>query len=116
VISPILSNIYLDRLHKFVETQLIPQYTRGERRKPNPAYKEAKNATKRAHYRGDQAAARQLRKQQRSLPSVDPQDPGFRRLRYIRYADLCRARHKSAYLTKIGEPALARPRLAPAAW
>jgi hypothetical protein len=28
---------------------------------------------------------------------VDPQDPGYRRLRYVRYADLCRARHKSAY-------------------
>ena len=24
-------------------------------------------------------------------------DPGFRSLRYVRYADLCRARHKSAY-------------------
>jgi len=33
----------------------------------------------------------------RTLPSVDPMDPGYRRLRYLRYADLCRARHKSAY-------------------
>ena len=28
-----------------------------------------------------------MRKQQRSLPSVDPRDPGYRRLRYCRYAD-----------------------------
>jgi retron-type reverse transcriptase len=28
-VSPILSNIYLDRLDKFVETVLIPEYTRG---------------------------------------------------------------------------------------
>ena len=35
--------------------------------------------------------------QLRTLPSVDPMDPGYRRLRYIRYADLCRGRHKSAY-------------------
>jgi group II intron reverse transcriptase/maturase len=38
VVSPILSNIYLDRLDKFAETVLIPQYTRGEHRKPNPEY------------------------------------------------------------------------------
>ena len=29
--------------------------------------------------------------------SLDPHDPGYRRLRYVRYCDLCRARHKSAY-------------------
>src|SRR6266511_14937 len=39
VASPILSNIYLGRLDKFVETQLLPQYNRGERRAPNPAYR-----------------------------------------------------------------------------
>ena len=30
---------------------------------------------------------RALRKQQRGLPSLDPHDPGYRRLRYSRYAD-----------------------------
>ena len=40
VVSPILSNIYLDRLDKFVETVLIPEYTRGERRAANPDYRE----------------------------------------------------------------------------
>jgi hypothetical protein len=30
---------------------------------------------------------RELRKRQRGLPSQDPQDPGYRRLRYARYAD-----------------------------
>ena len=29
VVSPVLSNIYLDKLDKFVEQELIPQYTRG---------------------------------------------------------------------------------------
>src|SRR5207248_5974626 len=37
--------------------------------------------------RGDQAAVRALRKQRRSLPTGDPRDPGYRRLRYVRYAD-----------------------------
>jgi group II intron reverse transcriptase/maturase len=85
--SPILSNIYLDRLDKYVETQLVPQHTRGERRRKNPAYKEVENEIMRARRRGDRAAARELRKRLRSLPSKDTCDPGYRRLRYIRYAD-----------------------------
>jgi group II intron reverse transcriptase/maturase len=87
VASPILSNIYLDRLDKFVETVLVPEYTRGEGRAPSPAYRQVKNAFRRARHRGDVAAARGLRQQLRCLPSGDPQDPGYRRLRYIRYAD-----------------------------
>src|SRR5712691_13566 len=97
VVSPVLSNIYLDRLDKFVETVLIPEYTRGAGRAPSPAYREVKNAARRAWSRGDRAAVRELRQQLLSLPSGDPRDPGFRRLRYARYADLCRRRHKSAY-------------------
>jgi hypothetical protein len=31
------------------------------------------------------------------MSSRDPRDPGYRRLRYVRYADLCRVPHKSAY-------------------
>ena len=87
VASPILSNIYLDRLDTFVETVLIPHYTRGEHRKRNPTYVEVTQALKRARSRGDRGRVRQLRKQQRSLPSGDPHDPGYRRLRYARYAD-----------------------------
>jgi hypothetical protein len=44
-------------------------------------------ALERARQRGDHAAVRALRKQLRSLPSQDPHDPGYRRLRYVRYAD-----------------------------
>jgi group II intron reverse transcriptase/maturase len=87
VVSPILSNIYLDRLDQFAETELIPHYTRGVRRAPNPAYAEGEAAIARARRRGDRAAVRQLRQQQRTLPSKDPQDTGYRRLRYLRYAD-----------------------------
>jgi hypothetical protein len=36
VVSPILPNIYLDRMDKFAETALIPEHTRGTGRKPNP--------------------------------------------------------------------------------
>ena len=39
VASPIFSNIYLDRMDEWAETDLIPQYTRGTGRKANPARK-----------------------------------------------------------------------------
>jgi group II intron reverse transcriptase/maturase len=87
VVSPILSNIYLDRLDRFVETTLVPEYTRGARRARNAAYCQVDNAIARARRRGDRAAVRALRKQLRGQPSGDPHDPGFRRLRYVRYAD-----------------------------
>jgi group II intron reverse transcriptase/maturase len=87
VVSPVLSNIYLDRLDKFVETVLIPEYTRGAGRAVNPAYARVISAIKRARKRGDRAAVRQLRTQRRGMPTGNPEDPGFRRLRYARYAD-----------------------------
>ena len=87
VLSPCLSNIYLDRLDKFVETVLLPEYTRGVHRSSNPEYKRIASAIRRARKRGDYAAARALQKQQRSIPTTDLQDPTYRRLRYVRYAD-----------------------------
>jgi group II intron reverse transcriptase/maturase len=87
VLSPCLSNIYLDRLDKFVETVLMPGYTRGVRRSSNPEYSKVRSALHRARKRGDHATVRALRKQQRSLPYADPRDPDYRRLRYVRYAD-----------------------------
>src|SRR5207248_3244323 len=87
VVSPVLSNIYLHKLDEFAETVLIPEYTRGGARKSNPAYRKIADAISRARKRGDAAVVRELRKQQRSLPSRDTRDPGYRRLRYARYAD-----------------------------
>jgi len=82
-----LSNIYLDKLDTFVETVLLPKYNRGKRRAKNPAYQTMENAIARAKRRGDRQAVRVLRKQRRKLSSQDPQDPNYRRLRYVRYAD-----------------------------
>jgi len=87
VASPVLSNIYLDRLDKFVEQQLLPVYSRGRLRRPNPAYEQVENAIARACRRGDREAVRALRRHRRTLPSQDPNDPDYRRLRYVRYAD-----------------------------
>ena len=87
VASPILSNIYLHKLDEFVERELIPQYTRGASRKVNPEYERVKSRLRRAREHGDRAEARDLEKQMRALPYGDPMDPGYRRLRYLRYAD-----------------------------
>jgi hypothetical protein len=45
------------------------------------------HAIARAKRRGDRKAIRALKKQRRKLPSQDPQDQSYRRLRYVRYAD-----------------------------
>jgi group II intron reverse transcriptase/maturase len=87
VVSPLLSCIYLDKLDKYVERELIPQYTRGSRRKPNREYGRLADRRWNARQRGDRDQARELAKQMRVLPSKDPMDPGYRRLFYIRYAD-----------------------------
>lgn len=87
IASPILSNIYLDRFDRFVEQQLIPDYDRGKRRGKNPAYQDVENRIARAKRHGDREAVRALRRERRTLPSQDPDDPGYRRLRYVRYCD-----------------------------
>jgi len=77
----------MDRLDTFVETVLIPEYTRGMRRRDNPAYGKITRAVAAARKRGDRSAVRELKKERSGQPGRDPQDPGFRRLRYSRYAD-----------------------------
>jgi hypothetical protein len=77
----------MDRLDTFVETVLIPEYTRGASRKCNPAYRKTGWAITKARRSGDRAAVRELHKKRRGQPARDPRDPGYRRLRYSRYAD-----------------------------
>jgi group II intron reverse transcriptase/maturase len=88
IISPILANIYLDRLDKFVENTLLPAYNRGEIRRWNRAYHTLGariRDRRKSGYKVEEIP--QLLKLKRTLPCVDPYDPGFRRLKYIRYAD-----------------------------
>ncbi|WP_219420469.1 reverse transcriptase/maturase family protein, partial [Pseudonocardia nigra] len=87
VASPVLSNIYLHKLDTFIETVLIPEYTRGRLRARNPEYRSVEHAIARARRRGDRTQVRTLYRRLHSLPSQDPRDPGYRRLRYCRYAD-----------------------------
>jgi group II intron reverse transcriptase/maturase len=87
VASPVLSNIYLDRLDQFVEQSLLPEYNRGRLRRRNTEYQVVDHAIAKAKRHGDRAAVKALRRQRRTLPSQDPNDPGYRRLRYVRYCD-----------------------------
>jgi len=38
VVSPVLSNIYLDRLDQYIEQALLPAWNRGDRRAPYRPY------------------------------------------------------------------------------
>jgi group II intron reverse transcriptase/maturase len=87
VASPVLSNIYLDRFDQFVEQRLLPEYNLGRRRRTNRAYQVLEYAIQKARRHGDRDTARELMLQRRGLPSQDPNDPDYRRLRYVRYAD-----------------------------
>jgi group II intron reverse transcriptase/maturase len=87
VVSPILSNRYLDRLDRFVETVLLPAYNDGQRRRPYPPYMALLNGARTHRLAGNPSVAKALRRQAQHLPSRDPSDPHFRRLWYVRYAD-----------------------------
>jgi retron-type reverse transcriptase len=87
VVSPLLANIYLDKLDTYIEQELIPEYTKGEKRKRNTAYQTLSVAICRLRKQGRTEEAKLLRQQMQQLPSLDPEDPDFRRLKYVRYAD-----------------------------
>ena len=87
VVSPLLANVYLDRLDRFVEGVLLPDYNRGTKRKRNPQYQKVSSRVMRLRQAGRAKEAAELRPLLRTMPSSDTHDPGYRRLRYIRYAD-----------------------------
>jgi len=87
IVSPLLSNIYLDRLDRFVEKELIPHYTQGKTRKINPAYARLARQIAKARRNKEYIKAHSLLRQSQQLPTGDPNDPSYRRLHYIRYAD-----------------------------
>jgi group II intron reverse transcriptase/maturase len=87
IVSPILANILLDKLDRFVETVLIPKYTKGREREKNKAYRKLVSKAHELYHQGRGKQARRVRRQFQQLPSQNPDDPNFRRLRYCRYAD-----------------------------
>lgn len=84
--SPILANIYLDKLDRFMES-IIQRDTKGTYRKQNPEYARKRYQLKKAKEAGDKAKIKKLCKELKQLPSVDILDENFRRINYVRYAD-----------------------------
>ena len=87
IISPLLSNIYLNEFDRWVEDWLIPTYTRGEKRKLDPTHMRLSARLRNARKKNDMEMIVQLQRELRDLPTVDPFDHTYRRLRYVRYAD-----------------------------
>jgi retron-type reverse transcriptase len=87
ILSPVLANIFLNELDTYIETTLIPQYTKGKRRRANPEYNKLCQAIYKAKAQEDYDLYRKLIKERRTLPSKLTHDPQYRRLRYCRYAD-----------------------------
>jgi len=63
VASPILSNVYLDRFDKWVETTLLPAHNRGDERQRNPAYRKLSGKAGYLRRKGCYREAQAVRKQ-----------------------------------------------------
>ena len=87
ILSPGLTNIYLHQLDRFVEQELLPTYCRGTRRRMHRQYATIALRAQRLRRRGRNEEARVAYRAARRLPSQDPDDPNYRRLHYVRYAD-----------------------------
>jgi len=87
IVSPLLANIYMTELDRFVEDTVIPEYTRGRRRERNPEYSQRADNLHSARRRANIDEIKRARAARREVPSVDHMDPNYQALRYVRYAD-----------------------------
>ena len=86
VLSPLLSNVYLHELDKFVETLKVKHQQSFNRRgsKQNPVYTAKLKELKELRTAGDGKAIRKAEFERRSIPSVIRTST---RIYYVRYAD-----------------------------
>jgi group II intron reverse transcriptase/maturase len=87
VLSPLLSNIYLNKFDQYIEQKLIPDHTEGKVRADNKSYKALAAKIYRLKKIGKTKEVKQLQKQLKELPSKHFHQQDYRRLRYVRYAD-----------------------------
>jgi len=87
VISPLLANILLKELDEYVEKELIPKYTKGDKskRKWSRKYQRLNQRAVRAKRRGDVEGYKKAVTERRRVPVF--QDDGCTWLKYVRYAD-----------------------------
>lgn len=87
IVSPTLANIVLHELDVYVEDVLISQYTKGTKRKNHPENNRLRVRANSERKKGNYVKAKELRDVYTKLPTQVYEDPDYRRLRYIRYAD-----------------------------
>jgi len=88
ILSPILANIFLDKLDKYVG-ELKGEYEKGTAKRANREYR-ALAARRQQLAKQGQARSKEFRqivREMRGMPSLDPNDEGFIRIKYVRYAD-----------------------------
>lgn len=86
VISPILANIFLHQLDIFVAT-IKTEFEKGKQQKVRKEWLALNYQLTKAKKKGDVKAIRDLLKKRRSTPSIVYDDPNYKRLYYVRYAD-----------------------------
>ena len=97
IVSPILANIYLDKLDRYME-ELKMQFDKGERRAIYPeAYalikkrgvlaKKLRSAVTEEERQQLLELIRDIDRKKLTIPHSDPFDTSFKRLQYVRYAD-----------------------------
>ena len=97
IISPILANIYLDKLDKFMRNY-INAFNTGKARVRNPEYKRVasrkdkrvkklKNETDELKKEALRREIAILHREMQQLPATLDMDENFKRMRYVRYAD-----------------------------
>ena len=97
IISPILANIYLDKLDKFME-EYIHKFDKGEKRERQTSWEKLpwkkKCLIKKLHAEEDKTNRKDLikmikalEKVQFSTPIDNEMDGNYKRLKYVRYAD-----------------------------
>jgi len=87
ILSPLLSNIYMDKLDQYVENTLKPEYTQGHSRAKNKTYQPLIWQKTKHRRLNNWAKVKEIQKALQKMPSIDTVDPNFNRLRYIRYCD-----------------------------
>lgn len=86
IISPILCNIFLHELDVFI-ANLIENFDKGSRPRNTQEYTKNRNIIKRYNAQGDKATVMELYKANRKINAYMYDDPKYKRLRYVRYAD-----------------------------
>lgn len=97
IISPILANIYLDKLDKYME-EYIKKFDNGKKRRRNPEHrklegrkrtviKKLKKETDMGNILMLQNEIKEIEKRRVQIPAADSMDSNYRRLKYVRYAD-----------------------------